>query len=137
MTMRRGAVRRGKAGLSGLFLLGVLAIVFVAAGAANAERIRLEVANAELAYDQRTGVPLITFKMTEASQKLFAAITTKNVGRPMAFIVDGKVLMKPVIREPILGGSGQIAGGFTATEAKIMAERIAKGLAVVEIEVLD
>jgi preprotein translocase subunit SecD len=135
MMMDATVMRDRKAGLSGLFLLGALVIAAMATGAANAERIRLEVASAALGYDQRTNEPLITFRMTEASQKLFAEITTKNVGRPMAFIVDGKVLMKPVIREPILGGSGQIAGGFSAAEAKTMAERIAKGLAVVEVEV--
>ena len=135
MTMSKDKTRYGKAGLSGLFLLGALAIVLMAMGAANAERIKLEVASAELAYDLRTNEPVIAFRMTEAGRKVFAEITTKNVGRPMAFIVDGKVLMKPVIREPITGGTGQIAGNFTVAEAKAMAERISKGLAVVEIEV--
>ena len=133
--MRTAATRYGKAGLSGLFLgcalffAGILSIA-----PASTQPIKLEVASAELAFDQRTREPIITFRMTEASRKVFADYTSKNVGRPMAFIIDGKVIMKPVIREPITGGTGQIAGNLTAAEAKSLAERLATGQAVIEIE---
>jgi preprotein translocase subunit SecD len=40
-----------------------------------------------------------------------------------------------VIREPILGGTGQIAGGFTAAQAREMAERLSTGAAKLEVEV--
>jgi preprotein translocase subunit SecD len=133
--MRPAATRYGKAGLSGLFLGCALFFVGILSIApASTQPIKLEVASAQLAFDQRTGEPVITFRMTEASRKVFADYTSKNVGRPMAVIVDGKVIMKPVIREPITGGTAQIAGNFTVAEAKTMAERISKGLAIVEIE---
>jgi hypothetical protein len=43
------------------------------------------------------------------------------VGEPFAIVLDGKVLSAPVIQEPITGGSGQISGSFTVTEATSLA----------------
>ena len=45
--------------------------------------------------------------------------------------------LAPVIREPILGGSGQIAAGFKLDEAKELADRLSSGRARMEIEAVD
>jgi preprotein translocase subunit SecD len=123
-----------KAGWSGLFL--VLAL-FVSALSVSAQPIQLEVAGASLAFDPRTNEPVVTFRMTPASAKVFADLTKKNVGRAVAFIVDGRVIMKPVIREPIIGGSGQLSANLTIAEAKALAERLASGKGRLEVEVQD
>jgi preprotein translocase subunit SecD len=47
--------------------------------------------------------------------------------------VDGRVIQEPVIREPILGGSGQLIG-FGVDEGKALAERLSSGAAKIEIE---
>ena len=44
-------------------------------------------------------------------------MTQENVGRPFAIVLDNEVISAPVIREPILGGSGQISGSFTVESA--------------------
>jgi SecD/SecF fusion protein len=49
--------------------------------------------------------------------------------------VDGKVYSRPVIREPILGGSGQISGHLSVPEAQALAARLAGG-AKLEIEAM-
>ena len=126
--------RHKKAGVAGLFLLGAL---LVSALSAIAQPTQLEVAAASLGFDRRTSEPVVTFRMTPASAKLFAELTSKNVGRPMAIIVDGRVILKTVIREPILGGSGQISGNLTPDDAKALAERLASGKARLEVEVQD
>ena len=41
------------------------------------------------------------------------AMTQENVGRPFAIVLDGKVISAPVIREPILGGTGQISAAIS------------------------
>jgi preprotein translocase subunit SecD len=46
-------------------------------------------------------------------------------------------MLKPVIREPITGGTGQISSNLTAADAKALAERLASGKARLEIEVQD
>ena len=37
-----------------------------------------------------------------------------DVFLPFAIVLDGQVISAPTIREPILGGAGQISGSFTA-----------------------
>jgi preprotein translocase subunit SecD len=130
----RIANRCKKAGLSGLFLVMGLMASAVPAGA---QPIELEVAAASIAYDLRTNEPVVAFRMTPASAKLFAELTSKNVGRRMALIVDGRVIIKPVIREPIVGNSLQLADNMTVADAKMLAERLASGKARLEVEIQD
>ena len=37
----------------------------------------------------------------------FAQVTRENVGRPFAMVLDNEVISAPVIREPIVTGSGK------------------------------
>jgi preprotein translocase subunit SecD len=41
--------------------------------------------------------------------------------------VDGKVLSRPVIREPILQGTGQISGPLSVQDARDLAARLSSG----------
>jgi len=91
-----------KAGLSGLFIACVLS-------AAAAQPLAIEIVSAHAGADQRTGLPIISFKMSQASGKQFAELTAKSVGRKFEVRIDGRAVIAPVIREPILGGSGQIS----------------------------
>jgi hypothetical protein len=51
--------------------------------------------------------------------------TANHIGKPIAILLDGQVVMVPVIRES-LGASAMITGSFTKTQA----ERIAKGIGI-------
>jgi len=78
-------------------------------------------------FDQRTGEPIITFTFDTAGATKFAELSSKNVGRQFAIKLDEKVLSAPVIREPILGGSGQISGSFTPESAATLANMLNAG----------
>jgi len=67
-----------------------------------------ELTDAQPSFDQRTSEPIVTFKFNTSGARKFAQVTQENVGRPFAIVLDDKVISAPVIREPILGGSGQI-----------------------------
>jgi preprotein translocase subunit SecD len=84
-------------------------------------------ADAQAAFDQYTSLPLVTFRFSAAGAEKFASFTRNNVGRPFAVVIDGRVITAPVIREPILGGTGQISGNFTAASANQLAARIRSG----------
>jgi preprotein translocase subunit SecD len=127
-----GGVRPGR--LSALLSLAVFAGAVLFASNVAAEPLKLEVAHAILAFDRRTGEPVVSFTLTESSRRLFADFTAQNVGRKGAILVDGRVVTKPVIREPILGGAGQISGGFSVDEAKDIADRLSSGAARMEVE---
>ena len=111
--------------------------MLLSALSASAQPIQLEVAAASLGFDLRTSEPVVTFRLTPASAKVFSELTSKNVGKAMAISVDGRVITKPVIREPIIGGSGQLSGNMTAADAKTLAERLASGKGRLEVEVQD
>ena len=68
--------------------------------------------DARAGFDQ-SSQPVVSFRFDSLGARQFADITRANVGRPFAIVLDGKVLSAPVIREPIIGGSGQISGSFT------------------------
>jgi preprotein translocase subunit SecD len=114
-----------------------LAILSLCIVPAWADPLALRVTRAEVAYDQRNGEPVVTMMFDEASKRLFADFTARNVGKAMELRVDGRTVMKPVIREPITGGSGQIAGGLTVQQARELAERLSSGAAKLEVEVVS
>jgi preprotein translocase subunit SecD len=102
------------------------ATIFGIAAAAG-EPVMFDIAQAEVAYDQRTGEPVVSFRFTPDSARKFAEFTQRNVGRAAEMRVDGKVLSRPVIREPILQNSGQISSHFSVPEAQELAARLAAG----------
>lgn len=62
---------------------------------------------------------------TEIGAERFACATEQNIMRPLAILVDGRLLSAPIVRERITGGTAVISGNFTMQEA----ERIADGIA--------
>lgn len=77
--------------------------------------------DAQPGFDQRTSEPIVSFRFNTAGGRKFAQVTQENVGRPFAIVLDNEVISAPVIREPILGGSGQISGNFTVESANDLA----------------
>ncbi|TCU68493.1 preprotein translocase subunit SecD [Bradyrhizobium sp. R2.2-H] len=71
--------------------------------------------------------PIASFRFNGRGTRRFAHITAENVGKPFAIVLDDKVISAPVIREPITGGSGQIAGNFTLEEANSVAMLLRAG----------
>lgn len=76
-----------------------------------------DLTDAQPGFDQRTSEPIVTFRFNTNGARRFAQATQENVGRPFAIVLDNEVISAPVIREPILGGSGQISGSFTVEQA--------------------
>src|SRR5665213_3226268 len=76
-----------------------------------------ELTDAQPGFDQRTSEPIVSFRFNTAGARKFAQATQENVGKPFAIVLDNEVISAPVIREPILGGSGQISGSFTVQGA--------------------
>ncbi len=87
--------------------------------------------------DQRTGQPVVSFKFDTVGAKRFADATRKNVGKLFAIVLDNKVISAPVIREPILGGSGQISGRFTFQETQDLALLLRAGALPAPLVILE
>ena len=67
----------------------------------------------------------------------FAKLTTENVGKPFAIILDGQVLSAPNINEPIIGGRAQISGSFTPESANNLAISLRSGALPVPLTVVE
>ncbi len=88
-------------------------------------------------FDRRTNQPIVTFRFDTRGAKKFGAVTSKNVNRPFAIVLDGKVISAPVIREPILGGTGQISGSFSVQEAQDLALLLRAGALPAPLAILE
>ena len=86
-----------------------------------------EIVDAKVSFDQQTNQPIINFTLSTFGAKVFGDFTTKSIGKRLAVVLDGKVFSDPVIRERIGGGSGQISGNFTISEAGNVAIALRSG----------
>ena len=73
--------------------------------------------------------PYVTLEFSATGKQIFADLTTKNVGRRMAIVLEDIVDSAPVINEPITGGSAQITMGGSRTRDEML--RDANQLALV------
>ena len=87
--------------------------------------------------DPQSKQPVASFWFNGRGARRFATITQENVGRPFAIVVDDQVLSAPVIREPIVGGSGQIAGNFTIEDANNVVTLLRSGTLPGRLTVVD
>jgi len=87
--------------------------------------------------DHQTGRPVVSFRFDNEGAKAFAKITTENVGRQFAIVLDGKVISAPGIQEPIIGGSGQITGNFTAAETSSLSALLRAGALPVPLHIIQ
>jgi preprotein translocase subunit SecD len=83
------------------------------------------------------GRPVVSFRFDSLGARKFAQVTQQNVGKPFAIVLDGKIISAPVIREPILGGSGIISGSFTAEEANDLAVLLRAGALPAPMTILE
>ena len=81
--------------------------------------------------------PVVSFKFDAAGARRFGDATKENVGKPFAIVLDSKVISAPVIREPILGGSGIISGSFTVQSASDLALLLRAGALPAPIEIKE
>jgi len=93
--------------------------------------------DAGLGYDSLTNEPVVTFRLDGVGARQFGAITTQHVGKPFAIVLDGKVLTAPVIQQPIIGGSGQISGNFTAQSASDLAALLRAGALPAPLTIIE
>jgi len=88
-------------------------------------------------FDSQTNAPVVNFRFDTLGAKKFGDITARNVGRPFAVVLDKEVITAPVIREPILGGSGQISGNFTTQQAQELALLLRAGALPAPLTILE
>ncbi|HEY8496325.1 MAG TPA: protein translocase subunit SecD [Limnochordales bacterium] len=92
--------------------------------------------DARLGVD-RFGRPAVDVEFTPEGAARFAQLTTLYVGQPIPHLLDGELLVAPVVQEPITSGQGQITGNFTHEEARNLAVLLKAGSLPVPLEVVE
>ncbi len=91
----------------------------------------------EVSQDTRTGQVQVALQFNDEGTKLFADLTKRNVGKPVAIFLDGTPVSIPVVNEPILNGSAVISGSFSIQEARLLAQRLNSGALPVPVELIS
>lgn len=74
--------------------------------------------SSSVTFDQKSGKPNVSLQFTKEGGEKFSLITQKNVGRPLAILLDGGIISSPIVNEKIVGGNAVISGNFSLEEAK-------------------
>jgi SecD/SecF fusion protein len=93
--------------------------------------------NAQPGFDQQTGRSVVSFSFDTRGAIIFGDITSKNVGKRFAIILDNQVITAPVIQQPITGGTGQISGNFTPQSANDLAVLLRAGALPATLDVAE
>lgn len=104
---------------------------------ANAELGGEQLVDAQTTFSQDNGEPVVSFRFNSVGATKFAKITSENVGKPFAVVLDNKVITAPVIQSPILGGNGIISGSFTTQSANDLALLLRAGALPAPLKILE
>jgi len=94
------------------------------------ERTRIDqdcIGSAKEGLQPETNKPILNFRFNDYCAELFGKLTTENIGKRFAVVVDDIIVTAPFIRAAITDGAGFIEGGFDdIAEAKELADIINK-----------
>lgn len=92
---------------------------------------------ARVAFDPNTGSPGVSLEFTKEGGEKFASITERNIGRPVAIILDGEIISVPVVQDKITGGTAQISGNFTTEEVENLVTQLNAGALPLEVRLVE
>jgi len=88
-----------------------------------------------MATKDQFGQRKIALVFNQEGAMQFGEVTTRNVGRMLAIVLDGKLYCAPVINGAITGGHAEISGSFSEEEAKQIADALVSGSFPFQIKV--
>jgi SecD/SecF fusion protein len=80
--------------------------------------------DASQGFDQTTNEVLVLMEMNDAGSRIWSAMTERNIGRPIAIVLDDIVYTAPNVNQKIDGGSSRITmgGGSGKNRALVIEE---------------
>lgn len=82
---------------------------------------------------QGFGAPQVGLQFDSEGAALFAELTKRNFGKPIAIFLDDEVISAPTVQSEITDGRAVITGSFTLEEVKDMVGRLNEGALPVPI----
>ena len=96
-----------------------------------------QLSRAQLVFDPQTNQPEVSLEFNDEGAALFAQITKRNIGQPVAIFLDGFPISIPTVQTEIADGNAVITGSFTPAEAKELAIRLNSGALPVPITLIS
>ncbi len=93
--------------------------------------------NSAVTFDHTSGGPVVQLNFNSEGTKKFADITRRNIGKPVAIVLDNIIITAPNVNEEILTGDAVISGNFTQEEAKALSTQLNAGALPVPLTVLE
>jgi preprotein translocase subunit SecD len=91
-------------------------------------------AAAAKANQQNPGQFAVSMSFNTSGTKVWGEVTSRNIGKPIAIVLDGTVQSAPNILNAIMDGNSEITGSFTADEARRLAAVLESGALPVELK---
>lgn len=88
-----------------------------------------------MATKDEFGQRKIVLRFNQQGAEDFGRVTSANVGRMLAIVLDGKLYCAPNINQAITGGNAEISGHFSEEEAKNIADALVSGSFPFQIKV--
>ncbi len=85
------------------------------------------VTDARKEFGGTSGMPEVGMSMNAEGARTWATMTSNNIGRCIAIVLDGMVYSYPRVNSEITGGSSKISGNFTIQEADDLANVLKSG----------
>ena len=92
---------------------------------------------ADVEFDKNTGEPQVAIQFDAEGTKLFAAITQRNLQKPVAISLDGQIISAPTVQSAIDNGQAVITGKFSIQEAKQLSIELNAGALPVPITMVE
>jgi len=102
----------------------------------NTELSGKNLERAVLQFNPQNGSPEVSLEFDSEGAQMFADITERNVGRPVAIFLDGYAISVPTVNERIPDGKAVISGQFNVQEAKLLVQRLNTGALPVPIHLV-
>lgn len=96
-----------------------------------------DLARSQVQFDQNTGQPMVGLKFNDEGKEKFGQITSRNVGKPVAIILDYMPLTTPMVQEAITSGEAVITGDFTLDYAKALSIQLNAGALPAPIKIIE
>lgn len=96
-----------------------------------------ELARSKVEFDPESGKPVVGLQFNSEGAKKFQEITKRNIGKPVAILVDREIVTAPTVQQEISGGNAIITGNFTLDEAKQLAIQLNSGALPVPIQLIE
>jgi len=92
---------------------------------------------ASVDFNQQDGKPQVALSFNNEGARLFGDITKRNIGKPLAIVVDNFLISAPTVQQAISEGNAVITGNFTVDEAKKLTIAINSGALPLPIKLIE